>query len=201
MTFGILDATKVRRREKSSNPLTRSLVSLAPPTLLLNTRISIDVLGIELLFSRAERVGMAGIIRKRNLTQVKVRLLKLRKTKGLLLRTKMKRVGAPILGRSGGRPAASFPKLISHVEFRKIQLRYIEPVLSLSRRDKGAFLVWNLPYLKMHASITKLFERDGARLQLQRLGTAEHFRHANCRTRELMRDLGRIDGNLVEAQQ
>jgi hypothetical protein len=40
-------------------------------------------------------------------------------------------------------------------------LRYIEPVLSLSRRDKGAFLVWNLPYLKMHASITKLFERDG----------------------------------------
>jgi hypothetical protein len=95
MTFRILDVTKVRRREKSSNPFTRSLVSLAPPTLLLNTRISIDVLGIELLFSRAERVGMAGIIRKRNLTQVKVRLLKLRKTKGLLLRTKMKRVGAP----------------------------------------------------------------------------------------------------------
>jgi hypothetical protein len=44
-------------------------------------------------------------------------------------------------------------------------------------------------------------QRDGARLQLQRLGTAEHFRHANCRTRELMRDLGGIDGNLVEAQQ
>jgi hypothetical protein len=44
-------------------------------------------------------------------------------------------------------------------------------------------------------------QRDGARLQLQRLGAAEHFRHANCRTRELMRDLGGIDGNLVEAQQ
>jgi hypothetical protein len=49
----------------------RSLVSLATPTLLFDTLISIDVLGVELLFSRTERVGVASIISKWNLAQVK----------------------------------------------------------------------------------------------------------------------------------
>jgi hypothetical protein len=43
--------------------------------------------------------------------------------------------------------------------------------------------------------------RHGAGLQLQLLGAAKHFRHADGGTRELMRDLGGIDGDLMKAQQ
>ena len=47
----------------------------------------------------------------------------------------MKRVGAPIFRRSGGRTAASFPKLISPIELRKVQLRYVDPILfGMTRR-------------------------------------------------------------------
>ncbi len=72
----------------------------------------------------------------------------------------MKRVRASIFRRSGGRTAASLPKLISPVEFRKIQSHDIEPFALLPRGDKDASLIRNLTYLKAHASIAKLFERD-----------------------------------------
>jgi hypothetical protein len=42
---------------------------------------------------------------------------------------------------------------------------------------------------------------NGARLQLQLLGAAEHLRHPDRPARELMRDLGRINGDLMKAQQ
>src|SRR5665213_1484032 len=146
------------RALEEDTDLHRSLLSLATPTLLLDALISVDVLGIELLFSRTQRVGMASALRKRNLAQVKVQFCKPRITKRLLLRTEMKRVGAPIFRRSGGRPAACFPKLISAVEFRKIQSRYVHPILLLPRGDKDASFIWNLTNLQTHVSIAKFLK-------------------------------------------